>query len=866
MSRQVQHKEVVSDTGKVITYYDLEKPDAAVLDAKLTAAFASAESVLSCECVKTAVQQLFMNKEMQEMLIYVSRLPVFSAEVAGELKADLGLLAAVKHLKYFYSIPVSTVLFALSSVGTQYAKGDWEGLAYRVAANSSIAKLTVRALSKADPELDAVYGSNAAYLECADPHAVFPTSIYRMCDGHVHANHDASVIEGVMSTSITTTIKIQTGVLNPTNLTLCKVYKPIGKCVAVVDQFVDEKWGEDLCKYFAHHGVELTKLVYRAMEADKDISTVEEILKDLKMHSVSRNEPVLIVGGGVIADVGGFATALYHRNTAYVMLCTSIVSGIDAGPSPRTCCDGFGYKNLYGAYHPPVLTLTDRTFFNTLKEGWVRHGIAEIVKMAVVKDLSLFELLEKAGSRLITTKFGTTCPEDTEFGEMCDAIIGKAMEGYVKSEYGNLWETHQCRPHAYGHTWSPGYEIPAGMLHGHAVATGMGFGAHLAFREGFITEGESRRIMKLISDLELSLWHPILDDTDVVWASQEKMVQKRGGNLCAPVPKGQIGVCGYINDVSRERLEKTMAEYKTVCQDFPRAGVGIDPHCHDVGLEHPGTTGVCKKKEESAAEAAAQGASAPSGAALSYNEWIEQCQQQRASSHTERLGGGEGGAAKPPVFDENTLFYPVVEAYALSQTTSGSKDVDAVVESTDKEGLFAPCMVGQLEGQFLKMFAKSTKASRVLDVGTFTGYSALSFAEGIAAGGKVVTLESDVKIAGVAKSLFDGSAQKEKIELVVGDAKAAMRKLLEDKEQFDIVFLDADKENYVTYYDLTMEGLLAPGGVILADNSLCSLVYTEGDERRQKLHDFNEHVRKDARVEQVVLTVREGITLIQPLA
>ena len=131
---------------------------------------------------------------------------------------------------------------------------------------------------------------------------------------------------------------------------------------------------------------------------------------------------------------------------------------------------------------------------------------------------------------------------------------------------------------------------------------------------------------------------------------------------------------------------------------------------------------------------------------------------------------------------------------------------------------------------------------------------------------QVVTLESDTKIAGVAKSLFDGSAQKEKIELIVGDARAGMRKLLEDKQQFDIVFLDADKENYVTYYDLTMDGLLAPGGVILADNSLCSLVYTEGDERRQKLHDFNEHVRKDARVEQVVLTVREGITLIQPLA
>lgn len=148
------------------------------------------------------------------------------------------------------------------------------------------------------------------------------------------------------------------------------------------------------------------------------------------------------MGGGVIADIGGFATALYHRNTPYVMLCTSIVTGIDAGPSPRTCSDGFGFKNLYGAYHPPVLTLTDRGFWKSMHAGWIRHGIAEIVKMACVADLSLFELCEKAGPRLISTKFGTEGDTDAEFEQLCDLIIGKAMEGYVRAEYGNLWETH----------------------------------------------------------------------------------------------------------------------------------------------------------------------------------------------------------------------------------------------------------------------------------------------------------------------------------------------------------------------------------------------------------------------------------------
>ena len=96
---------------------------------------------------------------------------------------------------------------------------------------------------------------------------------------------------------------------------------------------------------------------------------------------------------------------------------------------------------------------------------------------------------------------------------------------YVRSEYGNLWETHQCRPHAYGHTWSPGYELPSGMLHGHAVSTGMGLGAYLSFCEGWMTEDELIRILKLMSDLELSLWHPIMEDTQRIFNAQDRAVK-----------------------------------------------------------------------------------------------------------------------------------------------------------------------------------------------------------------------------------------------------------------------------------------------------------------------------------------------------
>ena len=159
---------------------------------------------------------------------------------------------------------------------------------------------------------------------------------------------------------------------------------------------------------------------------------MQNILVQLRKLRVKRNEPVLVVGGGVIHDVSGCATALYHRNTPYIMLSTSVVAGIDAGLSPRTGCDGFGFKNLFGAYHPPVLTLTDRSFFRTLHRGCLRHGIAEIVKIAVVKDEDLFCLLELEATNILRTKFGIDLQDfqgdKKSFEDFCDLIIGKSLE------------------------------------------------------------------------------------------------------------------------------------------------------------------------------------------------------------------------------------------------------------------------------------------------------------------------------------------------------------------------------------------------------------------------------------------------------
>ena len=103
-----------------------------------------------------------------------------------------------------------------------------------------------------------------------------------------------------------------------------------------------------------------------------------------------------------------------------------------------------------------------------------------------------------------------------------------------------------------------------------------------------------------------------------------------------------------------------------------------------------------------------------------------------------------------------------------------------------------------------------------------------------------------------------------KIDLRVGKAIESMKQLVTEGQKFDIIFLDADKENYQAYYDLALdEGLLADDGIIMADNVLCALLYDKSDFRSQKLHEFNQYVKNDPRVEQVQLTIREGISIIR---
>jgi predicted O-methyltransferase YrrM len=168
-------------------------------------------------------------------------------------------------------------------------------------------------------------------------------------------------------------------------------------------------------------------------------------------------------------------------------------------------------------------------------------------------------------------------------------------------------------------------------------------------------------------------------------------------------------------------------------------------------------------------------------------------------------------------------------------------------------------MVGPVEGAFLKMLALITGARRILEIGTFTGYSALAWAEALPKGGHVVTCDSNPETAEIAKRYFAESPHGHKIELKLGPALDSLKLVA---GPFDVCFIDADKENYGAYYDRCLE-LVRPRGLIVLDNMLQGGKVLSPNETAAKAIDrLNKRIRNDTRVENVLLPVRDGIMLV----
>ena len=202
-----------------------------------------------------------------------------------------------------------------------------------------------------------------------------------------------------------------------------------------------------------------------------------------------------------------------------------------------------------------------------------------------------------------------------------------------------------------------------------------------------------------------------------------------------------------------------------------------------------------------------------------------------------------------------------VEQYAEEHTEPDGELFERLAKETHEKTSAPQMMVGRIEGQFLGSLVRAMRARRVLELGTFTGYSSISMALALPPGGRVITCDVNEETTAIAQRYAEEAGVADRIDYRLGPGLETIAQL---DGPFELVFIDADKPNYVNYYEATLP-LLAEAGLLIADNTLWSGRVADGsetDENTNAIRAFNDHVLADPRVHNVLLTVRDGMNLV----
>ncbi len=246
-------------------------------------------------------------------------------------------------------------------------------------------------------------------------------------------------------------------IFDPTNTQLLYSTGPpaegYNRRFAVIDNCVDEIYGDAIRNYFIAQGIELTTCIINGGEADKRPEAVDKLLDELCAYKLRRREPFLAIGGGVLLDIAGMAACLYRRGVPFVRVPTTLLSIVDASVGVKNgvdyCCQVTNdtYKNRVGSFYAPSSCLLDNFFIATQDKRNVANGFGEIMKLALVRSTDLFDLLESHGAALIESRFAKTpsVPDGVS-----DRIIELSIQIMLEELGPNLWEYKLDRCVDYG--------------------------------------------------------------------------------------------------------------------------------------------------------------------------------------------------------------------------------------------------------------------------------------------------------------------------------------------------------------------------------------------------------------------------------
>lgn len=212
-----------------------------------------------------------------------------------------------------------------------------------------------------------------------------------------------------------------------------------------------------------------------------------------------------------------------------------------------------------------------------------------------------------------------------------------------------------------------------------------------------------------------------------------------------------------------------------------------------------------------------------------------------------------------------TITNPEVEQYCTSHSTPEGQLLQTLIEDTQHNMAGAQMLSGRLTGRLLQTLVKISNTQRILEIGTYTGFSALMMAQALPSQGRLLTLEKNAEAVKFAQKYFNRSEHQHKITLLQCDAMSQLDTLSAAKQQFDFVFVDADKQRYPDYFDKTLT-LVTTGGLIVFDNALWKgEVLAPTQQSALAIHALNQAILQNARVENVLLPIRDGVNVVRKL-
>ncbi|GAA4955146.1 sedoheptulose 7-phosphate cyclase [Actinoplanes utahensis] len=364
------------------------------------------------------------------------------------------------------------------------------------------------------------------------------------------------------SRTVSYEVRLSTDLLDPSDDTLADAgadpVAPSRRRLLVVDARVNTLFGDRIRDYMDAQAMTYEICVLDADERGKTMDAVFQVVAAMDAFGVSRRrEPVLAIGGGVLSDIVGLATSLYRRTTPYVRVPTTLIGMVDAGIGAKTGVNFHQHKNRLGTYHPSAVTLIDATFLRTLPVRHLRNGLAEVLKIALVKDAPLFDVLERHGTRLIAERMQTH--DSADRGAATLAVMRHAIHDMLGELQPNLWEHRLDRIADFGHTFSPAIEMHAlpDLLHGEAVAVDMALSTELAHHRGLLSAADRDRIHRVITDLGLPTWHPVCSP-GLLAEGLADTIRHRDGRQRVPLTVG-IGRARFVDDLTLAEIDEALA-------------------------------------------------------------------------------------------------------------------------------------------------------------------------------------------------------------------------------------------------------------------------------------------------------------------